>query len=550
MNTSRRVLPAISTALLCSVLAACQKAPEANSAPRVEPPSPPEAKAKAVSPTGFDAVTKQLDAGGEVFLYLSTEGFLKACSDAFRQCGEGAPDQRARIKEFAKAAKPLLQNSGIREISGFGLSSIEIRPGVYRSKAVIHHRPSEGFLWKMSGGGKKALEFASCLPSTTALASSFNLTLEPLWGELEREAATSGPFRAVLDTLMQKVLASAGLELPKLLAGVGPGISYFITLDPEKPFPVPLPGGAPFSIPRPALLAQVEIRDEAVIACLESNLARDSKLTQADYGDYKVRKIPAPPLPFLAPVIAWKPGVVILSSSEALLHEMLEIKEGKKQGLAATEDFKDVSAGLPSPASMFTYVSPLFTKTAAEFQLRAMDVQSPGNRENRQLIAAMLAEIKMPAASVGQETPEGWVFVRQGGMGLREASGLWAKMFLAGMMRGGIEGATRSQLHREAVMTRDQLRLIQAASEQWAIEKEQSRGAQPTTDDLKAYIKPGTPLYRILDRSPGATEVVLIQGMPAVAIPKIDAETVIPASLVERFKQACPDDFWQGFEIR
>lgn len=37
-----------------------------------------------------------------------------------------------------------MNDSGIQDATGLGLSSVEIEPGLYRNKALLHHYPGKG----------------------------------------------------------------------------------------------------------------------------------------------------------------------------------------------------------------------------------------------------------------------------------------------------------------------------------------------------------------------------------------------------------------------
>jgi hypothetical protein len=37
-----------------------------------------------------------------------------------------------------------VNDSGIQDATGLGLSSVEIEPGLYRNKALLHHYPGKG----------------------------------------------------------------------------------------------------------------------------------------------------------------------------------------------------------------------------------------------------------------------------------------------------------------------------------------------------------------------------------------------------------------------
>ncbi len=562
MTSSRMLSRSLSAALILSGFAACQKAPEKGST--ASAPAPADAKTVSAEPSSFDAVARHLDKGGGLYAYFSAEGVLSACSEVLRNAETALfsqhllPDeQKAQYQAVWKTMKPILANSGIGEISGFGISSLALRPGYYRTKTILHHYAGKGngFFWKLTGDQARALELVNWLPEGTAAAASFDITLEPLWAELNKQAAGSELLRAWLDQATQQLLASSGLELPKLLAGLGPNYSYVIALDESKPFTIPAPGSQ-VAIPEPRAALMIQIRDEALIQRLESELAKLPNLSAADQGDLKVRKIGVPiPLPFLTPVIAWKQGLVILSSNEALVHEMLEVKGGKKPGLAATAAFKQAMEGLPSPAASFAYVAPIFGKTMAEIQ--TMSLNQPGNPADpaiKKMIQSLMGmQSTEPAATVGQTIEEGCLTVGNGGVGPRQMASMVMAVPLgafAGAATAAKPNFARAKDRSEATRTLESLRLLEASIEQWALENDKQAGDQPTTDEIKVYLKPGTALFKACESNPGGTVVELIPGLPGVTLPPRDGKMLVPEAVIEKFSGTVPKGFWGPYGVR
>ena len=101
--------------------------------------------------TSFNEVTSQLDAGGNFYLYLGTAQWLDGLStkvSGWQQVFESMPelkaDDRAKVDKAFGIATRLIKDSGVEDISGVGLSSIEIEKGLYRNKMLLHHYPGKG----------------------------------------------------------------------------------------------------------------------------------------------------------------------------------------------------------------------------------------------------------------------------------------------------------------------------------------------------------------------------------------------------------------------
>ncbi|MDD5351354.1 MAG: DUF3352 domain-containing protein, partial [Chthoniobacteraceae bacterium] len=371
-------------ALLLASPAGCQKqaAPLPPQAPPSQP-SPAPTKIVSAEPTSFDAIARHLDTGGGLYFFLSTESFLKAASQKLTEWGpmlmdasKMDADGKAKAEAAWKSLSHFTANSGIKEITGFGLSSIALEPGYYQNKWMLHHAAGNGngLLWKIHGSEPNALDFIAYLPEHTALATSGNTKLAPIWDALNQEAATNADLRQGLDTLTQQFQQMAGLNLPALLASLGPNYSLILTLDETRMTSIPGgPNGQPITLPEPALALFIQVQDDVLINRVDQQLSALPMITKADEGDLKIRGVSMPlPMPFLRPVVAWKKGLIMVSSSEPLLREMMDVKAGKKPGLAAQAGFKKLMTGLPTVGCDFGYVSPALQKAVQDFQMNTL----------------------------------------------------------------------------------------------------------------------------------------------------------------------------------
>jgi len=114
-----------------------------------------------VEQTSFNEVTSQLDPGGTLYLYLGTAQWLDGLSakvSGLQKTIEAMPQiqdaDRANVDKAFAAATRVIKDSGIEDVTGVGISSVEIEKGLYRNKALLHHYQGNGsgFLWKILGG--------------------------------------------------------------------------------------------------------------------------------------------------------------------------------------------------------------------------------------------------------------------------------------------------------------------------------------------------------------------------------------------------------------
>ncbi|MEI8233551.1 MAG: hypothetical protein WCH57_02565 [Verrucomicrobiota bacterium] len=452
-------------ALMLASLAGCQKKAAPLPPQALPKPSPAATKIVSAEPSSFDAIAGHLDAGGGFYFYLSTEAFLKAASHKLAEIASMAMDAgkmddatKAKAEAGWKSLSHFTANSGLKEISGFGASSIALEPGYYQNKWMLHHYEDKGsgLIWKLHGLTPNALDFTAYLPGHTALAFSKNQKLAPIWDALNQEAATNADLRQGLDLLTQQVQQSTGLNLPALLASLGPNYSFILTLDESRM--TTIPGGAngqQFTIPEPALALFIQVQDDVLINRIDQQLSAIPMVIKTDEGDLKIRGIAMPlPMPFLRPVVAWKKGLLIVSSSEPLLREMLDVKAGKKPGLAAAPAFQKLMTGMPAAGYAFGYVGPTLQKTIQGIQSATLKQDKNGTDPAVQKMLQYVynATKQGAACTVVEETPEGWVGTSHGGSGPTQIVSVGAIVPAAVLAGAAVPAFVKARAKSQAIM--------------------------------------------------------------------------------------------------
>jgi len=555
-------LPWLTAAVLLCSLPACQKKPAAQEGVPAPSPTPVPVKIVSAEASSFDAVAKHLNPGGGLYFYLSTENFLKAASQKLAEVvptvmAAGKMDDASKAKAEAawKSLSQFVSKSGVNEITGFGASSIALEPGYYQNKWMIHHKEGQGngLIWKLHGSAPNALDFISYLPEKTAAATSGNLKLGPIWTALSQEAATNPDLKQGLDLLTQQFQQGAGLDLPALLASLGPNYSIVITLDETRMTNLPAnPNGQPIAIPEPGLAIFIQVQDDLLINRLDQQLSATPMVTKTIEGEFQMRLVSMPlPMPFLRPVVAWKKGLLILSSNDALLREMIEVKAGKKQGLAADAGFKRLMSGLPASGCSFGYVSSSFQKTIHDVQLKAMQ-KDPGMTDPavQKLMQYVYDYAQQTAAcAVVEETSEGWISTSHGGTGPDKLVAACAVVPVALASAIAVPNFIRARLRSQATAVKQDLRMVDAACEQWAIENNKKSGDQPTTDDIKPYLKAGSSLYNLLASHPGATSFPSpIEGMGNIILPPVGTQPKVPKEAFLKLQTITDAAFWAPYQ--
>lgn len=404
MNCPMQISPrrpwchALLSATLLALLAGCSEKPaepksaEANpgeAAPRGLAPASvvPGAAAKSAVPNSFDEVAAQLDPGGNLYGYLSTERWLAGLSQQLAGLGDAiAPPATASKEErenyrrgFAMLIEGL-QRSGLEQLTGVGASSFVPRPGVTRGRLFFHHGRGhgDGVLWKLLGPAPHKLEGLDLLPARTALASFADIDPAQLADLVSATVDRSGDpqVKQGYEQAMASLSGAAGMPAQEALKSLVGTAGLILTLDPATQVGVPM-GAASLSLPRPALALLLPAKDDRIFQQLDKLMAANPGTTRADAPGLLLRtmqEMPITPQIKLKPTLALWGGFLIVASDEQLIRDIIATRTGG-HGLASTPEFAALSADLPTQGNGFQVTTRAFADTISRVQAEAMKDQ-------------------------------------------------------------------------------------------------------------------------------------------------------------------------------
>ena len=456
------------------------------------------------SKTSFAEVTAQLDPGGNFFLYLGTAQWLEHLSanvekwrHTFASMPDAKPDDATNISKAFDIVTRLITDSGVETISGAGLSSIEIEKGLYRNKMLLHHYPGkgDGFLWKLCGGPPHALSGLDLLPANTALAIFADADLPLLWNVTKTEVAKSG-FPQADDFLQQLPTAfekNTQVKWDTFIHSLGGEFGIAVTLDESNNVPIPLPSGA-ISIPEPGILIAIRVNDDIIFNRIAEELKKNKEVINYETNNVRMRTMPVPiPMAInLRPTAATSGGYLFIASSDTLVSEVLAVKSGEKTGLKTTAEFKHLAQGLPEKGNQFSYISARFGRTVMEIQKQAIAGQGAQDSSQAQLAwvkSLFSANDATYSYSVGVNTPDGCLTIGNGNQSAAALVLLPAVAVMGGLAAIAIPNFVKARTTAQQNGCINNLRQIDAAENQWALEKGKKTGDVCTEDDVKPYIR-------------------------------------------------------------
>ncbi|HEX5399756.1 MAG TPA: hypothetical protein VFY06_11995, partial [Verrucomicrobiae bacterium] len=451
--------------------------------------------------TSFSEVTSQLDPGGDFYLYLGTAQWLDNLSakvgvwrQTFNSMPGLKPDDSARINKAFDIATRVIKDSGIEDVTGVGMSSIEIEAGMFRNKVFLHHYAGkdDGFLWKLAGGDPHPLTGIDFLSTNTALAAFSDTDLPLLWKVVNKEVAAADFPQAQqwLNMLPTQFERQTQIKWNDFLDSLGGEFGLVVTLDPDNNLSVPLPGGA-MQIPQPGLMLVVKVNDDTIFNRIDQALKSAPNVSRANLADLKMRtlRVPVPLIGELHPAAASSGGYLFIASDDSLIRDAVAVKSGKQSGLKSTDEFKRLSQGIPDRGNQFVFVSQRFAGTMMKVQQQAMAANAKSQPAMTQWLQSIYRSRPAFAYSVSVNEPEGCLTVANSSQSYASTA-LLAPVAAVGMLSAiAIPNFVKARSTSQQNACINNLRQIDAAKNEWALEKHKTATDVPTKENLLPYLR-------------------------------------------------------------
>ena len=210
-----------------------------------------------------------------------------------------------------------------------------------------------------------------------------------------------------------------------------------------------------------------------------------------DKPGLKMRTMPVPlPLPSqLRPSAASSGGYLFIAASDELIDEALAVKSGQKPGLKATDEFKHLSQGLPDQGNQFCFVSQRFARTLMQVQQQAMAAKAKTEPQMAQWMQSLFTRAARLCLFRRHEHAGRLSDHRQRQPELRQCRAAAGVAVAAHAFRDRHSQLRQSPDHLAENACINNLRQIDAAKQQWALEKGKQSTDMPTMEDLKPYLR-------------------------------------------------------------
>jgi hypothetical protein len=503
MNTKisvNRFAAACAAALV--ILTGCQKKQEA--APSTPTSAPATAAIVSAEKNSFDQVTAKLNKGGNFYLYLSTEealsglsNHLAAASNLLSALPNIPGDGRHVLDKVFAVLGVIVQESGISQISGLGLSSIAREPGFYYNKVIVHHYAGQdaGLAWSLFGKSAHPLKQLDLLPESTALATTADLDLLLAWTSIQHavQSLDMPEVSSGMDQAPAKFKELTGLDLDAALHSLGGEYGLILTLDQHKIITLPL-GVTTFEIPSPGLCLVFKVKSDVIFDRVDQILKGNPLVTKVDEPDLKMRSFSIPlPIPVdVRPSLARVGDYLLLASSDNLVREIVAVKSGQKKGYKTTDEFKRLSQGIPDNGNNFSLVSGALGSTFAQIQEKSMAMQKMDPEALKTFRQLTKQGTNCGSYSVGVNGPEGWEGFANGSQGGQAILIVPAVAAVAIGAAALLPALAKAKSKAQDITCINNLRQIDLCKRLWAEDNKKQSTDTPAWSDLEPYLGGGS----------------------------------------------------------
>src|SRR5207247_5538670 len=180
-------------------------------------------------------------------------------------------------------------------------------------------------------------------------------------------------------------------------------------------------------------------------------------------------------------------------STDSVIREMVAVRGGKQPGLKSADEFKRMTSGVQEQGNSLVFVSPRFSRAISELQTAAL-AAAPGGTEKATILGGLFG--LSPEAfmySVSANTPEGWLTVGNGNSDPSRKALLMSTMQPAAVV--GLLAAIAIPTFAKARETAqynaivNNLRIIECAKAQRALENKKREGTPVTEQDLAKHLR-------------------------------------------------------------
>lgn len=376
----------------------------------------------AISPSGFAAVAKHLDQGGDFYLYINLKDALR---DVVAQIQEtimsqqGLPPQVQMIPPIVNNGIELLGLYGIEDV---GISVARMEGGLRRTKVFVRSPGDRTGLFRILGGEPHAFDMLELAPPDTALFRYVEVdpvaTLEIMRTAAQQWGGVAG--LTALNTQIANASVQSGINIEQAIRSFKGHLALITDIDKVSMWTAPMDGQPGPALPTPRATMCLQVADDSIYNALLLLIRKGGELEESTGADGFRRAIIKMEQdkegPKFSPVIGYGDGRLFLSSHTEHLDTILATLKGG-ESLASHADFQGLMSCLPEQGNGLFYLSPDAMTTANDVVHSVLDAiaASQANRQGRGMDQGPKTMINMIVTLLDSVPPSGMAMVRGNG---------------------------------------------------------------------------------------------------------------------------------------
>lgn len=394
--------------------------------------------------------------------------------------------------------KDLPLKVGLDEVVRRGSSTIEHPSGGYLSKTALERKPdADGILWKLNGDEFDLRTELNRLPKETAFM--LRVTMNAPWILESGKKTATDLVPQVAEPIQQAeaMVAMTGFPLQDVLQAIKGGITFALFLNEDETWTVPIPGVS--SIPQTGFVLMLDDPEanlhRTLLSLIEAQVPAPFQPVVRTTDEVDIHRFLGIPLPVsIIPQIAHLQGRLVITTDDIWMEQMIANVDCETPSplLALLKDIEDTRAhqawvmgdGLQKVATtvMEENFKQMREELGDEMIPESLTEQYMANfldfyphvgllHQGETLSTSLLLHQKPLLAHDKAKT----VLVAPAAVGLLAAI--------------GIPAFSQAREMSQENISINQMRLIQAAKDQWALENNQPLSATPTWEDLMPYLE-------------------------------------------------------------
>lgn len=315
----------------------------------------------------YQKVKNKLDEGGLLYLYMSTNGFLRLFMDEMRKVTKNTG---VETTGWIAVADQFIDMLGLYEVKALGTSVIK-KNNMHHMKCYIHVPGEKKGLLGLAGGEPHDFKILDYAPEDTVILSSFDLDVDEVISLVREMVQRIGGVTALSEFNKEtdRVGQQLGTPVDAIISHMDNNFAIIGKFSRDNPIIVKRWNKEDLTLARPSVVILMKAKDEQLYQDVKrffstKNMTgsekemEGAKIMSMDVQENEKGKI--------APAIGFDGEYVFLTMQEELLKELVQVKKNGNS-LRNNPDFRNLRTNLPEKGNELFYVSETISANVKEY---------------------------------------------------------------------------------------------------------------------------------------------------------------------------------------